>query len=114
MASFYSFLSLEPKGRVTIRLCDDIVDRHAGYAAVLAAFEDELGIRLGQTSADGAFSLDSTPCIGLCDQAPAAMVNDVVLTRLTPDTARQAARALKAGRRPQDLDQPAVRQPLGP
>ena len=48
VASFYSFLSLEPKGRVTIRLCDDIVDRYAGYDAVLAAFEDELGIRLGR------------------------------------------------------------------
>ena len=107
VVSFYSFLSLKPKGRVTIRLCDDIVDRHAGYAEVLAAFEDELGIRLGQTSQDGAFSLDQTPCIGLCDQAPAAMVNDIVLTSLTADTARRAARALKDGTRPQDLVSPA-------
>lgn len=103
VVSFYSFLSLEPKGRVTIRLCDDIVDRHAGYAEVLAALEDELGIRLGQTSQDGAVSLDQTPCIGLCDQAPAAMVNDIMLTNLTPHSARRAARALKEGARPQDL-----------
>ena len=106
VASFYSFLSLEPKGRVTIRLCDDIIDRHAGYSGVLAAFEDELGISLGETSADGFVSLDQTPCIGLCDQAPAAMVNDVVLTRLTPESARHAARALKQGARPQDLISP--------
>ena len=106
VASFYEFLSLEPKGRITIRLCDDVIDRHAGYDGVLAAFEDELGIRLGQTSSDGLFSLDKTPCIGLCDQAPAAMVNDVVLTRLTPETARRAARALKAGRHPQHLVSP--------
>jgi [NiFe] hydrogenase diaphorase moiety large subunit len=49
VASFYAFLSLSPKGRVTIRLCDDIIDRHAGLAAVQAAFEAGLGIAVGQT-----------------------------------------------------------------
>lgn len=100
VASFYSFLSLTPKGRITIRLCDDIVDRFAGLDAVVAAFEAELGVRLGQTSADGEFSLELTPCIGMCDQAPAAMINDVVATWLTPDKAREMARKLKAGLTP--------------
>jgi [NiFe] hydrogenase diaphorase moiety large subunit len=100
VASFYSFLSLTPKGRVTIRLCDDIVDRFAGLDAVVAAFEAALGITLGQTSADGAFSLEVTPCIGLCDQAPAAMINDVVATRLTPARATALARALLEGQPP--------------
>lgn len=103
VASFYSFLSLTPKGRVTIRLCDDIVDRYCGLSAVTAAFEEVLGIGVGETSMDGAFSLEYTPCIGMCDQAPAAMVNNVVLTRLTPETARSAAEALKAGRSPENL-----------
>ncbi|MEM5582772.1 NAD(P)H-dependent oxidoreductase subunit E [Roseibium sp. AS2] len=103
VASFYSFLSLTRKGRVTIRLCDDIVDRYAGLDQVVLVFEEVLGIRIGETSADGAFSLEYTPCIGMCDQAPAAMVNDVVLTRLTPETARSAAEALKAGTGPEQL-----------
>jgi [NiFe] hydrogenase diaphorase moiety large subunit len=103
VASFYAFLSLEPKGRVTIRLCDDIVDRFARLDAVTAAFEEELGITVGQTSADGAFSLENTPCIGMCDQAPAAMINDVVVTSLTPDKARSIAAALKDGQRPEDV-----------
>lgn len=97
VASFYSFLSLTPKGRVTIRLCDDIVDRFCGLDAVVAAFEIELGIKMGETSADGAFSLEFTPCIGLCDQAPAAMINDVVATNLTAERATEIARALKLG-----------------
>ena len=46
VASFYAFLSLEPKGRVIIRLCDDIIDRFAGLDAVTAAFEDALGIEI--------------------------------------------------------------------
>lgn len=103
VASFYAFLSLVPKGRVTIRLCDDIVDRFAGLDAVVAAFEAELGIGLGETSADGAVSLETTPCIGLCDQAPAAMVGDLVATRLTAEHARSIARALKAGRSPAEV-----------
>ena len=103
VASFYSFLSLEPKGRITIRLCDDIVDRHAGFAEVVAVFQAELGIKVGQTSADGMFSLDLTPCIGMCDQAPAAMVGEVVLTALTPARARMVARALMAGGDPGSL-----------
>ncbi|WP_136645786.1 NAD(P)H-dependent oxidoreductase subunit E [Tabrizicola sp. YIM 78059] len=100
VASFYSFLSLSPKGRVPIRLCDDIVDRFAGLDAVAAAFEAELGIRVGQTTPDGAVSLELTPCIGMCDQAPAAMVGDLVATRLTPDRARALMRALRQGLSP--------------
>ncbi len=103
VASFYAFLSLTPRGRVTIRLCDDIVDRFAGLPAVVEAFENALGIAVGQTSADGAVSLEYTPCIGLCDQAPAAMINDVVVTGLTPQKAREMVAALKGGKRPEDL-----------
>lgn len=101
VASFYSFLSLTPKGRITIRLCDDIVDRFAGLDAVVAVFQEELGVTLGETSADGAFSLELTPCIGLCDQAPAAMINDVVATRLTVARAGQIARVLRQGQSPE-------------
>jgi [NiFe] hydrogenase diaphorase moiety large subunit len=107
VASFYAFLSLTPKGRITIRLCDDIVDRFAGLDALVAAFERELGIGIGETSPDGAFSLEFTPCIGMCDQAPAAMINDVVATRLTAERATEIARALKAGLSPADVLIPA-------
>ena len=50
--------------------------------AVVAAFEAELGIRVGETSADGAVSLEVTPCIGMCDQAPAAMIAKASRTSL--------------------------------
>ncbi|MDU8943737.1 NAD(P)H-dependent oxidoreductase subunit E [Ovoidimarina sediminis] len=96
VASFYAFFSREPKGRITIRLCDDIIDRYAGMPAVAQAFQTALGIGIGETTADGAFSLEYTPCIGLCDQAPAAMINDVVATRLTPASVQRLIDALKA------------------
>jgi [NiFe] hydrogenase diaphorase moiety large subunit len=102
VASFYSFLSSAPKGRVTIRLCDDIIDRYAGLEAVTAAFEKELGVKVGETSADGEFSLEFTPCIGMCDQAPAAMINELVATNLTAESATRIASALKQGVSPKD------------
>ena len=46
LVSFYSFFSREPRGRFVIRLCDDVIDRLAGYDRVLEAIEDELGIGL--------------------------------------------------------------------
>lgn len=103
VASFYAFLSDTPKGRVTIRLCDDIVDRFAGMPDVARTFEEALAIKIGETSADGAFSLEYTPCIGLCDQAPAAMINDVVVGNLTAEKARKIATDLKAGVSPEGL-----------
>lgn len=103
VASFYSFLSLVPKGRVAIRLCDDILDRFAGLDPVVAAFEAELGIKAGETTPDGAVSLELTPCIGMCDQAPAAMVGDLVAVRLTADRARAIARRLKDGHSPAEI-----------
>lgn len=106
VVSFYTFFSLAPKGRITIRLCDDIIDRFAGLNAVVSEFEKALGIKVGETSADGAYSLEYTPCIGMCDQAPAAMINDVVVTKLTVDKARDVANALKAGESPEKIAVP--------
>ncbi len=105
VVSFYAFLSDRPKGRVVIRLCDDIIDSMYGAEQVQAAFEQELGIKVGQTTPDGRISLEHTACIGMCDQAPAALVNDVVVTSLTPETATAMARELKQHLDPQRLVQ---------
>lgn len=51
--TFYSFLSTEPKGRVVIRLCDDVIDRMAGYDEVRRGFEAALGYLVGETTPDG-------------------------------------------------------------
>ena len=95
VVTFYAFFTTAPQGRFIIRLCEDILDRHAGMAAVQAAFEDALGIKVGQTTADGLFSLHLTPCIGMCDQVPAALINERVVTCLTPAKVRNIVRGLK-------------------
>lgn len=101
--SFYAFLSKEPKGKIVIRLCNDIVDRMQGVDAVAAAFAEELGITFGQTTPDGLITLEWAPCIGMCDQAPAALVNDEVVTYLSSDKARQIVKELKASGDPKKI-----------
>lgn len=103
VSSFYAFFSETPKGKITIRLCDDIIDRHAGFSKVARALEQELGIAIGETTADGKFSIDTTPCIGMSDQAPAAMVNDIILTNLTPEAVRAYIAELRNGTKPENL-----------
>jgi [NiFe] hydrogenase diaphorase moiety large subunit len=95
VVTFYSFLSVEPRGKVIIRLCNDIVDWMKGYDAVADAMAKELGVTMGDTTADGAITLTHTPCIGMSDQAPAALINDVVVPNLTPQLARHVVRDLR-------------------
>jgi len=101
--SFYSFLSDRPKGRIVIRLCNDIIDRMNGFDHVVEAFREELGIGLGETTPDGKITLETTACVGMCDQAPAALVNDVVVTELSSDKAREIVRELRARMDPDRL-----------
>ena len=95
VVSFYAFLTERQTGEVVIRLCNDVIDDMAGGDRVASAFSEALGIEFGQTTADGKITLARAPCIGMCDQAPAALVNDVVVTNLSSDSARDVVRGLK-------------------
>jgi [NiFe] hydrogenase diaphorase moiety large subunit len=96
--SFYHFFAREPRGRFTLYLNDSVVANFNGRAEVARAFEEAAGCRFGQVSADGLIGLFSTECIGMSDQEPAALLNDVVFPRLTPAKARQLVAGLKAGK----------------
>ena len=103
VVSFYSFYVAEPQGKVVIRLCSDLIDELRGSARVAQALREELGIDFGETTPDGKISLEWTACIGMCDQAPAALVNDVPVTDLSADIARVGAQKLKDHMDPQRL-----------
>ncbi len=85
VVSFYSFLSTEPKGRFIIRLCQTLSCDFAGKRNVARQLENELGIRFGETTPDGMFTLEYTNCIGMCDMGPALLVNSDIYTRIQPD-----------------------------
>jgi [NiFe] hydrogenase diaphorase moiety large subunit len=101
--SFYSFLSKEKKGDVVIRLCDDVIDEMKGSGRVAQALKETLGIDFGETTPDGKISLEWTPCIGMCDQAPAALVNDIPVVDLGADIAREGVTKLMEHLDPQKL-----------
>ncbi|MBN1788186.1 MAG: NAD(P)H-dependent oxidoreductase subunit E, partial [Sedimentisphaerales bacterium] len=103
VVSFYAFLSEEHKGQVIIRLCNDVVDKMAGADAIAEAFKKELGIDFGQTTKDGKITLEYTPCIGMCDQAPAALINDEIITYLSTDKVKQIVAELKQHYDPSQL-----------
>jgi [NiFe] hydrogenase diaphorase moiety large subunit len=93
--SFYAFLDQEPRGRFRIRLSKTPVSLIKGAEAVAHAFEAALGIALGETSPDGQFTLEWTNDIGMADQEPAALVNRMVLTSLTPADVPEIVAALR-------------------
>jgi [NiFe] hydrogenase diaphorase moiety large subunit len=95
VATFYAFFMTQAQGEFIFHLCEDIIDRHAGMPSIQAAFEDALGIKTGETTKDGLFSLHLAPCIGMSDQAPAALVNEQVITSLTPNKVKTIIRHLK-------------------
>ena len=103
VVSFYHFLSERPTGAVRIHLSDCASCRLAGAEDVAAAFEQALGIEMGQTTPCGRVSIAWTSCIGLCDHGPAALVDDVPIIRLDPERARSIAARLLAGATPADL-----------
>lgn len=85
VVSFYSFLKDARKGRFEIRLCRTISCDMAGRDRVARQLENELGIRFGETTMDGRFSLEWANCLGMCDQGPALLVNEHLFTRVTPE-----------------------------
>lgn len=89
VVTFYSFLTEKAQGRFVIRLCRTIACDMAGKDKVAHQLENDLGIKFGQTTGDGVFSLEWTNCLGMCDQGPAMLVNDQIYTKVTPDTVHE-------------------------
>jgi len=94
VASFYSFLSTRPLGRNVIRICKSVPCHLKNSQSILETVEEELGIKPGETTEDGKFSLQLTNCIGACDQAPAMMVNHELYVDLTPSKIKEILKRL--------------------
>lgn len=89
VATFYHFINTEPKGKFIIRLSSDMSSMMKGARTIMRQLENDLGIKVGQTTADGMFTLEWTSCIGMNDLAPAMMVNNEIFTNVTPQRANQ-------------------------
>ena len=85
VVSFYSFLGHRNKGRFIVRLCRTVSCDMQEKQRVAQQLENDLGIRFGETTPDGHFSLEWANCLGMCDQGPALLVNERIYTQVTPE-----------------------------
>ncbi len=85
VVTFYSQFSLNPKGKNRISVCLGTACYVKGSDKVLAEVEKELGIKCGECTEDGLFSIDSCRCVGACGLAPVMMIGEEVYGKLTPD-----------------------------
>lgn len=76
VATFYSMLSTKKRGKYVIQICNSAPCYINGGKNIVKTFENILGIKMGETTEDGLFSLEFTSCIGACDIAPAIKIND--------------------------------------
>lgn len=84
LATFYKAFSLVPKGKHPVHICLGTACHVRGAQLVLEKFERDLGLKSGQTSADGNFSLDAVRCVGCCGLAPVVMVGEDVHGKISP------------------------------
>jgi bidirectional [NiFe] hydrogenase diaphorase subunit len=82
VATFYHFFSLAPRGRHTCVVCLGTACYVKGAATLLAALEQRLGVKAGETRKDGSASLLTARCLGACGLAPALVFDGAVAGRL--------------------------------
>lgn len=85
MATFYKALSLKPKGEHIIKLCDGTACHIRGSSSLRDGVERILGIRDGETTPDGMFSLELVNCLGSCALAPVMVVDDTYHGKVAVD-----------------------------
>ncbi|MBT8384282.1 MAG: NAD(P)H-dependent oxidoreductase subunit E, partial [Bacteroidia bacterium] len=95
--TFYHFFHRSDVGKYTIYLNNSIISKHKDFDAVKKAFEDELGVKIGNVTKDKLFGLFETSCIGLSDQETAALINFNAFTDLTPKKVSSIISKLKQG-----------------
>jgi len=76
MATFYRAFSLKPKGKHVIRVCNGTAYHIRGAPALLVALQRALGIKVGETTKDGMFSIDAVACMGACSIAPVMAIGE--------------------------------------
>lgn len=87
VASFYSMYTRKPRGEVIIRVCTSVSCALCGAQEVVRYLEGKLGIKLGETTADGRFSLLEGECLAACCGAPMLQIDDQTIhENLTPAT----------------------------
>jgi len=89
VATFYNLIYRKPVGRHVILLCNSVTCWIMGYDRLRERLCQRLGIQLGETTADGRFTLLPIVCLGTCDHAPALLLDNDLHHDLSPDSVEQ-------------------------
>ncbi len=95
VVTFYSMFTLKKHGKYVIRMCLSFPCYLKGSRTIFNAIKKELKIENGETTKDELFSLEGVSCLGLCDKAPAMLINDKSYGNLTAEKAVDIVRKLK-------------------
>ncbi len=100
VATFYSMFNLKPVGRNLVQICTTTPCWLRGSDQVVEAARKSLGIGLGETTGDGAFTLRELECLGACVNAPMMQINDDYFEDLDAASTTAILEALKSGGTP--------------
>ena len=89
VVSYYTMFYTKPVGKYVLNVCRTLSCALLGAERVTEELSAKLGIRPGETTPDGMFTLTEVECLGACDRAPVVMVNDDWHERLSPEQAGQ-------------------------
>ena len=99
MATFYRALSLKPKGKHIIKVCDGTACHIRGAPVLLDALTRVLGIHAGETTSDGLFTFETVNCVGACAIAPVVVVDDRYYPKVKPDEVEGILNSYREGSR---------------
>jgi NADH:ubiquinone oxidoreductase subunit F (NADH-binding)/NADH:ubiquinone oxidoreductase subunit E len=110
--SFYTMFSPTPRGKYIIRMCESPPCHILGADNLLEVLKAELGIKAGETTNDGLFTLEHTACLGVCEVSPAMQINEVVFGRLTVERIKTIISDYRAGKTVDYRELPRTTNPL--
>lgn len=99
VVSFYTMFKKKDMGRYCLQVCNNITCCMVGSEEILQTAQSELGIKPGEVTADGMFSLVPVQCLGSCDTGPVVQINDDYFENMTPEKMKETVRKLRAGER---------------
>lgn len=86
VVTFYTMFATKPMGRFHVQVCTNLSCTLVGARTLVGRLEDRLGVTVGATTEDGAFSLSEVECLGSCGTAPVVQVNEEYHERQTADS----------------------------
>ncbi len=110
--SFYTMFSPTPRGKYIIRMCESPPCHILGADNLMEVLKNELGIKAGETTSDGLFTLEHTACLGVCEVSPAMQINEVVFGRLTVERIKNIISDYRAGKTVDYRTLPRTTNPL--